>query len=220
MAIHAEALSVATTEFHDMLGALGIAQHRVARLFNVSPRSVRRWQCGDRRVPCGVGIVLRLLAAKVVTVAQVEQAAVPGSARTNSGAKSEPLAPLLLIEPARLKKSSGSRQRHVVGHMVIPAVLIFTFVAVQLWPSPTVNIIAPRLDLVPVRLSKTVCRVCMVRALVRTRLGLDHICDLIGAVFSIHCFLLEALSPSGQRAQLLAQLPPARSFGEVMGAPV
>jgi hypothetical protein len=38
MAIHAEALSVATTEFHDMLSALGIAQHRAARLFGVGPR--------------------------------------------------------------------------------------------------------------------------------------------------------------------------------------
>ena len=61
MAIHAEArdLAVATTEFRETLGALGIAQHRVARLFGVGPRSVRRWQDGDRRVPCGVGIVLR-----------------------------------------------------------------------------------------------------------------------------------------------------------------
>ena len=78
MAIHAEASdsAVATTEFRETLGALGIAQHRVARLFGVGPRSVRRWQDGDRRVPCGVGIVLRLLAAGTVTVAQVEQAAV------------------------------------------------------------------------------------------------------------------------------------------------
>lgn len=74
-------LSVATTEFHEMLSALGLAQHRVAQLFGVSPRSVRRWQYGDRRVPCGVGIVLRLLAAGTVTVAQVEQA-VPIPART------------------------------------------------------------------------------------------------------------------------------------------
>jgi hypothetical protein len=84
MAIPAEAsdLSVARTEFCEAIGALGIAQHRVAQLFGVGPRSVRRWQNGDRRVPCGVGIVLRLLAAGTVTVAQAEQAA-----RTNGSAK-------------------------------------------------------------------------------------------------------------------------------------
>jgi hypothetical protein len=102
MAIHAEAsdLSVATTEFRAALDVLGIAQRRVAQLFGVGPRSVRRWQCGDRRVPCGVGIVLRLLAAGTVTVAQVEQAAAgPIPVRTNGSAKLGPPAPLL-DEPA------------------------------------------------------------------------------------------------------------------------
>jgi DNA-binding transcriptional regulator YdaS (Cro superfamily) len=94
MAIHAEA-----TEFRATLGALGIAQHRVAQLFGVGPRSVRHWQAGDRRVPCGVSIVLRLLAAGTVTVAQVEQAAVPISARTNGGAKPKPPTSLL-VAPA------------------------------------------------------------------------------------------------------------------------
>ena len=94
-----EASDLSVAEFREALGALGLAQHRVAQLFNVGPRSVRRWQHGDRRVPCGVGIVLRLLAAGAVTVAQIEQAAVPISARTNGSAKSEPPAPLLL-EPA------------------------------------------------------------------------------------------------------------------------
>src|SRR5262249_7656233 len=86
MAPHPEA----ATEFHKTLGALGIAQDRVAQLFGVGPRSVRRWQYGDRRVPCGVGIVLRLLAAGAVTVAQVKQAAVPVPTRTNGSAKPEP----------------------------------------------------------------------------------------------------------------------------------
>ena len=101
MAIHAEASdpSVATTEFRATLDALGIAQHRVAQLFGVGPRSVRRWQDGDRRVPCGVGIVLRLLAAGAVTVDQVEQAAVAIPARTNGSAKPGPPAPLL-VAPA------------------------------------------------------------------------------------------------------------------------
>ena len=91
--------NLATTEFRETLGALGIAQRRVGQLFGVGPRSVRRWQHGDRRVPCGVGIVLRLLAAGVVTIAQVEQATVPVPARTNGGAKPGPPAPLL-VEPA------------------------------------------------------------------------------------------------------------------------
>jgi hypothetical protein len=102
-------LSVATTEFHEMLSALGIAQHRVARLFGVGPRSVRRWQDGDRRVPCGVGIVLRLLAAGTVTVAQVEQAAVPIPARTNGSAKPESPAPLLVESAMEQSALAGAK---------------------------------------------------------------------------------------------------------------
>ena len=89
---------MARTEFRATLDALGIAQHRVAQLFGVGPRSIRRWQDGDRRVPCGVGIVVRLLACGAVTVDQVE-AAVAIPARTNGSAKPEPPAPLL-VAPA------------------------------------------------------------------------------------------------------------------------
>src|SRR5262249_46941249 len=70
--------------------ALGIPQHRAARLFNVTSRSIRRWQHGDRRVPRGIAIVFRLLAAGVITIDQVEQAAVSVPARTNGSAKGEP----------------------------------------------------------------------------------------------------------------------------------
>src|SRR5262249_21776823 len=91
--------AAAAIELCAMLDTLGITQHRVAQLFGIGPRSVRRWQYGDRRVPCGVGIVLRLLATGAVTVAQVEQAAVPAPARTNGSAKPESPAPLL-VEPA------------------------------------------------------------------------------------------------------------------------
>jgi hypothetical protein len=89
---------VATTEFHATLSALGLAQDRVAKVFGVGPRSVRRWQHGDRRVPCGVRIVLRLLATGAVTLAQVEQAATPIPVRTNGSAEPEPPAPPL-VEP-------------------------------------------------------------------------------------------------------------------------
>jgi hypothetical protein len=88
-----------TTEFRETLGVLGLPQERVAQLFGVQPRCVRHWRYGDRPVPCGVGIVLRLLAAGVVTVAQVEQVAAPVLVRTNGSAKSESPAPLL-GEPA------------------------------------------------------------------------------------------------------------------------
>lgn len=98
MAVHAASdRAGAATEFRATLGALGIAQHRLATLFGVGPRSVRRWQYGERRVPRGVAIVIRLLAAGAVTIAEVEQAAVP--VQTNGNAKPELPAPLL-GEPA------------------------------------------------------------------------------------------------------------------------
>src|SRR5262245_22479431 len=77
MAIHAESsdLSATAVEFRATFDALGLAHGHVAKLFGVGPRSIRRWRDGNRRVPCGVGIVLRLLATGTVTVAQLEQAA-------------------------------------------------------------------------------------------------------------------------------------------------
>jgi hypothetical protein len=105
MALHAAGdLSVA--EFRATLGALGIAQHRVAQLFGVGPRSVRRWRDGTRRVPVGVSMVFRLLATGAVTVDQVEQAAVPIPDRTNGNAEEEPPAPLL-VEPAPEQSASA-----------------------------------------------------------------------------------------------------------------
>jgi hypothetical protein len=86
------ALSAAATEFRAALGALNITQRRLAQLFTVNPRTVRHWGYGDRRLPRGVAIVLRLLATGVVTVEQVEAAALV-STRTNGG-KGEPPAPL------------------------------------------------------------------------------------------------------------------------------
>src|SRR5262249_34483870 len=109
MALRAKTRDPTTTEFHKTLDTLGLTQCRVARLFNVTPRNVRRWQHGDRRVPYGVGIVLRLLAARMVTVAQIEQVAVPVPAQTNSDAKPEPPVPLLIDGGAHacLRQRSG-----------------------------------------------------------------------------------------------------------------
>jgi hypothetical protein len=86
------------TEF----GELGIAQYHIARLFNVTPRTIRRWRDGDRRIPHGVGIVLNLVAAGAVTVAQIEQAAAgmngrqdePEGLRPSFGISAKPPAPL------------------------------------------------------------------------------------------------------------------------------
>jgi hypothetical protein len=82
--------AMAPTEFHAALGSLNVAQQRVAQLFAVSPRAVRRWRDGERRVPRGVNIVIHLLAAGVVTIDQVERAAGPISAQMNGGASSDP----------------------------------------------------------------------------------------------------------------------------------
>ena len=90
--------SVAAAELRAALGALNITQRRLAQLIAVNPRTVRHWGYGDRRLPRGVAIVLRLLATGVVTVEQVEAAALV-STRTNGGAKGEPPA-LLRVGPA------------------------------------------------------------------------------------------------------------------------
>jgi hypothetical protein len=73
------------TNFRATFGALGLAQHHVAKLFGVSSRCIRRWERGDRRTPLGISILINLMASGVVTVGQVERAA-----RTNGSAKPEP----------------------------------------------------------------------------------------------------------------------------------
>src|SRR5262249_45842221 len=99
MAIHAEASDspVAAIEFRATFAELGITQRRAAKLFNVSPRHLRRWQHGSRRLPHAVGIVCNLLTMGMVTIEQIEAAA-PVLVRTNGSAKPEPPGPLLLEE--------------------------------------------------------------------------------------------------------------------------
>ena len=58
-----------------MLGALGLRQQCVAELFAVGAREIRKWRRGDRPIPRGVQILLRLLASGVVTIEQIAQAA-------------------------------------------------------------------------------------------------------------------------------------------------
>jgi hypothetical protein len=88
--------AAATTEFGTALDTLGLPQNRVAKLFGVSCRHIRRWQHGDRTVPRAVRLVINLLVAGAISIDQVEQAAaVSAPARTNGHAEPEP--------PARLR---------------------------------------------------------------------------------------------------------------------
>jgi hypothetical protein len=95
--------SAAATEFRATLDALNITQTRIARLFNVTTRHVRRWQHGDRNVPHTVGLVVNLLATGVITVSQAEAAAPAPNGRT----KSKPPAPVR-VEPEP-EQSAGTR---------------------------------------------------------------------------------------------------------------
>lgn len=62
-------------QFRTALDRLGLSQLGAARVFNANDRTVRRWAIGERSVPSGVAIVLRLLLAKKITIADVENAA-------------------------------------------------------------------------------------------------------------------------------------------------
>ena len=86
--------AAAVTEFSAALKKLGFPQNRVAKLFGVSCRHIRRWQHGDRTVPRAVRLVINLLVAGAILIDQVEQAADPVPTQTN-GVKPEP--------PARLR---------------------------------------------------------------------------------------------------------------------
>ena len=55
--------AAAVTEFSAALKKLGFPQNRVAKLFGVSCRHIRRWQHGDRTVPRAVRLVINLLVA-------------------------------------------------------------------------------------------------------------------------------------------------------------
>jgi hypothetical protein len=70
-----KSIALSPSGLRETLGALGLPQQCVARLFGVEPRAVRRWRDGTRPIPRGVGIILCLVAVRVVTVAQLEQAA-------------------------------------------------------------------------------------------------------------------------------------------------
>jgi hypothetical protein len=102
--------ATAAAELRAMLNALGLTPRHAARIFAVGPRSIRRWQDGARGVPRAVTLVCRLMAVGAVTIAQVEQAAVPSPTRTNGGTKGEPPAPLR-VAPTPEEQSASARAR-------------------------------------------------------------------------------------------------------------
>jgi len=91
--------AAAADELRATLDALGLA--RAARLFATSSRNLRRWRDGTRRIPHGIGIVIGLLTAKMITVDEIE-AVIPVNTRP------EPPAP---VEPAPEEQSASARAR-------------------------------------------------------------------------------------------------------------
>lgn len=59
-------------QFRDALDRLGLSQLGAARLFNANDRTARRWALGERSVPEGVSILLRLLLAGKITPDDIE----------------------------------------------------------------------------------------------------------------------------------------------------
>src|SRR6516225_9228161 len=86
--------AAAADELRATLDALGLA--RAARLFATSSRNLRRWRDGTRRIPHGIGIVIGLLTAKMITVDEIETV-IPVLVRANGNTRPEPPAP---VEPA------------------------------------------------------------------------------------------------------------------------
>jgi hypothetical protein len=68
---------VSAAQFRAALDRLGLSQLGAARLFQSNDRTVRRWAIGERSVPIGIVIVLRLMLANKITVKDVERAANP-----------------------------------------------------------------------------------------------------------------------------------------------
>jgi DNA-binding transcriptional regulator YiaG len=57
------------------LAKLGLTQQQAARLFRHDERTMRRWIGGDRGIPQGIAILLRLLLAGTISIADVQAAA-------------------------------------------------------------------------------------------------------------------------------------------------
>jgi hypothetical protein len=62
-------------QFRAAIARLDLSQVGAARLVGADPRTGRRWALGERPVPECVGILLRLLLAKKITIKDVEEVA-------------------------------------------------------------------------------------------------------------------------------------------------
>lgn len=61
-------------QFRAALGRLDLSQAAAANLVGADPRTGRRWALGERQVPQCVAILLRLLMAGKITIADVDGA--------------------------------------------------------------------------------------------------------------------------------------------------
>jgi hypothetical protein len=62
-------------QFRAALTRLDLSQVGAARLVGADPRTGRRWALAERPIPDCVAILLRLLLAKKITIADIEAAA-------------------------------------------------------------------------------------------------------------------------------------------------
>lgn len=61
-------------QFQAAIDRLSLSQQGAARLFGTDPRTARKWVAGENRIPECVAILLRLMLAGKITVADVEAA--------------------------------------------------------------------------------------------------------------------------------------------------
>jgi DNA-binding transcriptional regulator YiaG len=61
-------------QYRKAIEQLGLSQVRAARLLGVDPRTSRRWALEERSIPKHAAILLRLLLAGKITMADIEAA--------------------------------------------------------------------------------------------------------------------------------------------------
>jgi transcriptional regulator with XRE-family HTH domain len=59
-------------QFRSALARLGLSQARAAQLVGADERTGRRWALGERSVPQSVAVLLQLLLAGKITIADIE----------------------------------------------------------------------------------------------------------------------------------------------------
>ena len=65
-------------EYRDALRRLDLTQVRAALLFGVNERTSRSWACDQNDVPSGIAILLKLLCAGIITIADIEEVKAQG----------------------------------------------------------------------------------------------------------------------------------------------